>query len=390
MTTIRLDILALSALLLVGCGGGSTPPPPVPPATYRYFAEGAPAQAVDVPMPAEPSTVIMGGGPDVDSAFRWMIERSGVRPGTGGRFVIIRASGTEAYNPYIYYSNQALTTSATVVPEWVGGASMGLSSVETLVIPDRESANHAFVNEVVGRAQAVFIAGGDQSDYIRYWKNTALHATLDSLMQRNVPIGGTSAGLAVLGQFDFSAMVDGVLTSEAFADPYNEFMTLDPDPLSLTGGFLTPPAFRNAILDSHLNTRDRMGRMLTFVSRLVAQVGTTGCPGGILSAGTSPRNGARAIGVGVETALLVQGNGLQTPFEGRRVSNPYTTETDNAVYFVRPLQAATVCSPGKPFTAQQFEIRKLNDDGVFNLSDWSGKPAYTVDVNAGVLSANPY
>ena len=390
MTSIRLHILALTALLLVGCGGGSTPQPPVPAATYRYFAEGAPAQAVDVPTPAEPSTVIMGGGPDVDSAFRWMIERSGVRPGTGGRFVIIRASGTEAYNPYIYYSNQALTTSATVAPEWVGGASMGLSSVETLVIPDRESANHAFVNDVVGRAQAVFIAGGDQSDYIRYWKNTALHTTLDSLMQRNVPIGGTSAGLAVLGQFDFSAMVDGVLTSEAFADPYNEFMTLDPDPLSLTGGFLTPPAFRNAILDSHLNTRDRMGRMLTFVSRLVAQVGAAGCPGGILAAGTSPRNGARAIGVGVETALLVQGNGLQTPFEGKRVTNPYTTETDNAVYFVRPLQAATVCSPGKPFTAQQFEIRKLNDDGVFNLSDWSGRPAYTVDVNVGVLSANPY
>lgn len=141
-------------------------------------------------------------------------------------------------------------------------------------------------------------------------------------------------------------------------------MTFDPDPLSLTGSFLTPPAFKNAILDSHLNTRDRMGRMLTFVSRLVAQVGTTGCPGGILSASTSVFNGARAIGVGVETALLVQGNGLQTPFVGRRVTSPYTTETDNAVYFVRPLQAATVCSPGKPFTAHQFEIRKLNDDGV--------------------------
>lgn len=60
------------------------------------------------------------------------------------------------------------------------------------------------------------------------------------------------------------------------------------------------------------------------------------------------------------------------------------------MYFVRPLQAATVCSPGKPFTAHQFEIRKLNDDGVFNLSDWRGQPAYSVDVTAGVLSANPY
>lgn len=389
---MKLNVYLLStlvAVLLAACGGGESPPAESA-NSYTYFAVGHPEKIVDVQPPVEPSTVIMGGGPDVDSAFKWMIERAGVRPGTGGRFVIIRATGTEAYNPYIYYSDDKLTTSPVAAPEWVGGASMGLSSVETLVIPDRDAANSAFVNDVVGRAHAVFIAGGDQSDYIRYWKNTALHTTLDGLMRRNVPIGGTSAGLAVLGQFDFSAMVDGVLTSEAFADPYNEFMTLDPDPLSLTGGFLTPPAFRNAILDSHLNTRDRMGRMLTFVSRLVAPVGTTGCTGGILSAGTSALNGARAIGVGVETALLVQGDGHQTPYTGRRVTNSYSTEADNAVYFVRPLQAATVCSPGKPLTALQFEIRKLNGDGVFNLSDWTGQPAYTVDVVAGVLSANPY
>lgn len=39
----------------------------------------------------------MGGGTDVDAAFKWMIERSG-----GGNFVVIRTAGTDAYNPYIY------------------------------------------------------------------------------------------------------------------------------------------------------------------------------------------------------------------------------------------------------------------------------------------------
>jgi len=43
----------------------------------------------------------MGGGPDVDQAFQWLIERAGIKPGTGGRLVIIQATGTEAYNPYI-------------------------------------------------------------------------------------------------------------------------------------------------------------------------------------------------------------------------------------------------------------------------------------------------
>lgn len=382
----HLATLTIVSALLAACGGDDVPA--VPP-SYEYFVLGQAKANVQTQAPTEPSVVIMGGGPDVDSAFRWMIERSGIRPGTGGRFVVIRASGTDAYNPYIYYGNEQDSTTGTPAAEWVGGAALGLSSVETLVIPDRDAANHPFVNEVVARAQAVFIAGGDQSDYINYWKGTALDATLNQLMQKNVPIGGTSAGLAVLGQFDFAALRDTVTTAEALANPYNEFMTLDPDPLSLSGGFLVPGAFKNTILDSHLDSRDRMGRLMTFVSRLVAPVGSSGCAGGILSAGTSALDGARGIGVGVETALLVQGDGQRSPYTGRRVTNPSTT-SESAVYFVRPLQVPPVCAPGMPLTAQGMEVRKLADDSVFNLSDWSGKPAYTIHINAGVLSSTPY
>jgi hypothetical protein len=39
----------------------------------------------------------MGGGTDVDAGFRWMLPRC-----NGGNFVVIRASGTDAYNEYIY------------------------------------------------------------------------------------------------------------------------------------------------------------------------------------------------------------------------------------------------------------------------------------------------
>lgn len=383
----RFAALAIVSAVLVACGGGSDTPPAA--ATYEYFSVGEPKAEVQAFTPTEPSVAIMGGGPDVDSAFRWMIERSGIRPGSGGRFVIIRASGSDGYNPYIYYGSEQNATTGAPAADWVGGAALGLSSVETLVIPDRAAANSAFVNAVVAGAQAVFIAGGDQSDYINYWKGTALDSTLNRLMQKNVPMGGTSAGLAVLGQFDFAALRDSVTTEEALADPYNEFMTLDPDPLGLTGGFLVPGAFKNTILDSHLDTRDRMGRLMTFVSRLVAPVGSNGCAGGILSAGTSAQNGARGIGVGVEAALLVQGDGKRTPYTGQRVTNPSTT-TDSAVYFVRPLQAATICAPGKPLTAPGMEVRKLADGSRFNLSDWSGAPAYTIDINAGVLSRDPY
>ncbi|SEB06240.1 Peptidase family S51 [Variovorax sp. YR216] len=357
---------------------------------YSYFVTGdADAQVATLQSSSTPSVVLMGGGPDVDEAFRWMIARAGIKPGTGGRFVVIRATGTDAYDPYIYYSDAALTTATTVADQWVGGASLGLSSVETLVIPSVAAANDAFVNSVVGRANAVFIAGGDQSDYINFWKGTRLDQTLQGLLANNVPIGGTSAGMAVLGQFDFAALRGSVTSTQALADPFNKYMTLDPSPLSLTGGFLTPPALASTIVDAHLDSRDRMGRLIAFVSRLVAVNSNSGCPGGILASG-SGFAAARGIGVDVETALLVQGNKGSHAFTARRVTNPSTT-SESAVYFVRPLNSPTVCAPGTPLTATNVEIKKLADSQtIFNLSDWTGLPSYFVDAISGALTSSPY
>lgn len=369
-----LGLVFTAALGIASAGGKSS---------YSYFVTGDAQVSATPTAPSTASIVLMGGGPDVDQAFRWMIARAGIQPGTGGRFVVIRATGTEAYNPYIYYSNAKPTKSEAIADQWVGGASLGLTSVETLVIPSVTAANDAFVNSVVGQAHAVFIAGGDQSDYIKYWKGTKLDQTLQGLMKNNVPIGGTSAGLAVLGQFDFAALNGTVTSTQALSNPYNKYMTLDPSPLSLSGGFLAPPALANTVLDSHLDSRDRMGRLIAFVARLVAPNGSTGCSGGILTTAT-----ARGIGVDVETALLVQGN-KGGNFTARRVTNPSTT-TQSAVYFVRPLNPPTVCASGKPLTMTTIEIKKLADDTVFNLSDWTGLKGYYVDAYSGALTSSPY
>lgn len=371
---------------LAAAKGGSKPP-------YEYYATGNPQATVNLPSSyATTSLVLMGGGPDVDEAFRWMITRAGIQPGTGGRFVVIRATGTDAYDPYLYYSDASLSTSSTIADQWVGGASLGLTSAETLVIPSIAAANDPTVNAIVARASAVFIAGGDQSDYINYWKGTALDQTLRGLLARNVPIGGTSAGLAVLGQFDYAALRGSVTSAQALSNPYHRYITLDPNPLALTGGFLAPPALNSMILDSHLDARDRMGRLVTFVARLVAQSGSVGCPGGVLPAAGSGAATARGIGIGVETALLVQGNQSTGGVSARRVTNVSTT-TESAVYFVRPVVAPSTCAAGTPLAMYGVEIRKLADSStVFDLGNWSGLPVYkTVDAVAGQLSpANPY
>ncbi len=362
---------------------------PIP--LYSYYATGNVNAVVSAPSShPTPSFVLMGGGPDVDPAFRWLIQRAGIKPGSGGRFVVIRASGQDGYNPYVYYSDEALSTSATVSDLWVGGASLGVSSVETLVIPSVKAANDPAVNAILSKANVVFIAGGDQSHYIRFWKGTALEQTLKNLMTRNIPVGGTSAGLAVLGQFDYSALYKSATSELSMQDPYYKDITFDPSPLSLQGGFIAPPALDSLIFDSHFDSRDRMGRFISFISRIVAPTtapgGTFGCSGGVLPASSSGNKTARGIGISVETALLVQGNGVGSPVTARRVSNPSAT-SESAVYFVRPSVAPTVCKPKTPLTISTVEVRKLADSQtVFNLTDWTGVPLYKhLNVNNGQL-----
>ena len=54
----------------------------------------------------------------------------------------------------------------------------------------------------------MFIAGGDQANYINFWMGTPVQSALNDAIARGVPIGGTSAGLAVLGEWAYSAQGD--------------------------------------------------------------------------------------------------------------------------------------------------------------------------------------
>ncbi len=102
----------------------------------------------------------------------------------GGDFLILRASGDDDYNPYIKDLCH-------------------INSVATLLLPDRASAEDPFVAATIRKAEAVFIAGGDQANYINFWMGTPVQTALNEALKRNVPIGGTSAGLAVQSEFVF-------------------------------------------------------------------------------------------------------------------------------------------------------------------------------------------
>jgi cyanophycinase-like exopeptidase len=392
----RLAVICVTSLACFGAwagsdkvsGGGKNVSPKT---TYSYYTTGDQAVTPTISLPpSSPSTVLMGGGTDVDEAFRWMIKRAGIQPGGGGRVVIIRASGADGYNCYIFSSSPLDCTSAGTPQQGaVGGASLGVSSVETLVIPSVAAANDTTVNNIVAKANVIWIAGGDQADYYTFWRGTVLADTLSQARTRYVPIGGTSAGMMILPGFDFAALRGSVTSSQAMSDPYNKYMTIQPDPQSYNG-FMVSPGLETAIVDAHVDERDRMGRLITLMARLIKSNGISGCTGGLLSASTGAIDMARAIGLSIQTALLIEGPpGRQS---AQLVANPANSGTAGAraAYLVEPTVPPQTCASSKPLTMQGVTVHKVTRTQPFDFSNWGSLAPINVQIENGQLKNFTY
>jgi cyanophycinase len=297
---------------------------------YEYYRLGS---VSDVVRNTTPGTVMMGGNTDVDAAFQWMCSLS-----AGGDFLVIRATGTDAYNPYI----QNLCPNA--------------NSVSTLIIPDVTAATHPDVAAIMQKAEAIWIAGGDQSDYILQWTGTPVQDTLQARVDQGVPVGGTSAGLNILTPFVYTAETSqGITSDKALKDPYNRMVTLTRD-------FVTIPVLANTLGDPHFLERDRMGRDLAFLCR-------------VYNEGWSVK--PRGIEVDELTALLIEGNGSSYV-----VGSGY-------VYFLQTPGAPEVCAPRTPLTYRNVDVYRIGASAGFDLPTWSGigGTPYKVSAVGGTLSS---
>jgi cyanophycinase len=248
----------------------------------------------------------MGGSTDVDEAIKWMISKSG-----GGDFVVIRATGTNAYNSYIYGLGS-------------------VHSVETLLINSRTLANDPQVEATLRGAEAIFITGGDQANYVNYWKDTKVEETLNFLRNtKQIPIGGTSAGCAILGGTYFSALSGTLTSSEALANPYNQKLILG------RNDFLTQPYLSNVVTDTHFDNPDRRGRLVTFLARMNQDYGVVG----------------RGIGLDEATAVCIESNGTGRVFgsgtafflsQNGLASKPEVCLSGSRLDWYRQQQAVTV------------------------------------------------
>lgn len=187
----------------------------------------------------QPGFILAGGGTDVDEAMQWMMARSG-----GGDVVVIRASGSTGYNQYLFELSS-------------------VNSVETLLIDSREKAELFETGEKLRSAEALFIAGGDQWNYVKFWKDSEVSRAIAYLIEeKQVPIGGTSAGCAVLSEFIFDAQFDTVVSTDAMANPYSQAV-------SISKSFITIPLLKNTVADQHYSQRSRQGRHVTFMARVM-------------------------------------------------------------------------------------------------------------------------
>ncbi len=330
MTPLR-PISIIASLLVAASTQGA---PGAREKEYDHFVIG---NAADVARSTRPGLALVGGGTDVDEVYRWMVERSG-----GGDFVVLRASGEDEYNPYIRERTN-------------------VDSVETLVIRSRAAADDPFVVSRIRGAEALFISGGDQSLYVKFWKGTATEEAIHAVAARQAPIGGTSAGLAILGQFSFAALRDTITSPQALANPFDPKVTL-------TDQFLELSPLAGLITDSHFVERDRMGRLVAFLGRLERD-------------GTMNR--VKAAGVDRETALLVEPDG-----RARVIGN--ASHPTRFAYFLRSSGQPQHCVAGEPLVYRDVSVYRVGVDGEFNLASWTGTGglAYTLSAEGGHLRSS--
>ena len=303
-------------------------------ASYRYLRLG---NQNDILTKPAAGVAMMGGGTDIDQAFRWLCRKA-----DGGDFLVLTATGGDDYNPYV---NRLCK----------------LNSVATLVIPDRQAAEDPAVAEIIRHAEALFITGGDQANYIRGWKDSPVQDAINADLAAGRPIGGTSAGLAVLGEFVYGALGDkpddkDLASTDVLSNPYF-------DRLTLIRGFLKVPLLNHLLTDSHFAKRDRMGRTLGFLSRIM-QDGWSNSP--------------REIAIDEKSAVLVEPDGKAT-----------VVGTGKGAYFLLPTLAPEVCKNGERLTFREIKVYKVPASGHFDLTAWSGDggTAYSLSVEKGKIES---
>lgn len=200
-----------------------------------------------------------------------------------------------------------------------------LVDIEILVMPTYESANLQKNIEKIKQAGLILISGGNQDEYIDLWKHSR---ALSALKKRvgHIPICGTSAGLAILGEYYYTGINGSITTNTALKNPYDIRMN------DIGYNFLNIPLLKNIITDSHYTERNRMGRHISFMARVMKDYKVKNITG---------------IGLDEQTALCIDSFGF------------CKVVGEGDCYFLYGKDMPEICEPGKSLTWNRVYVYKL-------------------------------
>ena len=343
MTRAATRIGAAFVLLLTACG---TQPPATPfdPDTVDRCPDpgpgveigGFPGTGADTPRRPLRRLVLMGGGREEDMAARSFVEAS-----LAGDIVILRASGSLTSYPEYFIGFLASVTPRTVV---------------TVRTSNPESGADPAVLCRVARAEAVWLAGGNQWNYLGRWP-AALHEALAAVAEREGAMGGTSAGAVSLGQGAFDAQFGTISSNDALADPLRR-------EVSVSSPVFAQPELDGILVDSHFSERQREGRLLVFLARFLED-----------------RGEGPVVGVGLDegVALLIEAGSYQVTSRGSGAAWLY--EVDGPVSL----------APGVPLSLERVRRVQLpaSSVGPWPFSFDESGDVRVIHVDNGVVVAGP-
>ncbi|WP_179021005.1 cyanophycinase [Winogradskyella forsetii] len=302
----------------------------------QNYTEYHTGSITDVTTNQEPGVCLMGGAGEQEDAMIWFLNKA-----NGGDVVVLRASGSDGYNDYFY-------------TDLAADLNTPINSVTTFVINNVDGAIDPYVLQKVANAEAIWFAGGDQYDYVSYFKDNAMEDALNAFVNtKQGVIGGLSAGLAILGSNYFSAQYGTLSNAVALSNPYHPRVAIG------TNDFLDIPYLENVITDSHYDDPDRRARHSVMMARIATD------------------NTTRSFGIACNeyTAVCVEPDGKAY------VYGEYPAY-DEFAYFVQAncttnFQPET-CVSGSPLTwdrnGEAIKVYKVpgTESGVnyFDLSDW--------------------
>lgn len=282
---------------------------------YLHFQVGDPT----APTPGKVSggLLLMGGGDRNLEALRWFIAKAG-----HGHIVVLRASQTTDVADELYHAAGEVT------------------SVETFVFKNRDAATDPRILASLAKADGIFIAGGDQSRYVRFWRDTPVVAALNAHVATGKPLGGTSAGLAILGEYLYGAMDGGSLTSPAaLADPHGTATTIESHLLDIE-------LLRGILTDTHFKERDRLGRLFAFLTKAKALQ-------------TPPGSRLWGLAVDESAALALEPDGT---------GKTYATALNGAAWLVSG-SFKDAQQPGRPLNLRWVEVIGVGHGSLLHLKE---------------------